>query len=82
MGEEIGYYVYINWRRFLDDCYINWFYGEDKLKEFYDILNSLDDSIKFIVEISCEEFLFFDVMIRKDNIYLIIDIYYKLMDLF
>lgn len=45
MGEEIGCYVYINWRRFLDDCYINWFYGEDKLKEFYDILNNLDGSI-------------------------------------
>ena len=46
MGEEIGHYVYTNWRRFLDDCYINWPYGEDKLKELHDIPNSLDDSIQ------------------------------------
>ncbi|XP_022798954.1 tetratricopeptide repeat protein 28-like [Stylophora pistillata] len=26
MGEEISHYVYTNWRRFLDDCYINWPY--------------------------------------------------------
>ena len=24
MGEETGHYIYKNWRRFLDDCYINW----------------------------------------------------------
>ena len=45
MGEEIGHYVYTNWRGFLDDCYINWPYGEDTLKELDDILNNLDNSI-------------------------------------
>ena len=67
MGEEIGHYVYTNWRRFLDDCYINWPYGEDKLKEIRDILNSLDDSIQLTAETSCEELPYLDVMIRKDN---------------
>ena len=70
MGEEIGHYVYTNWRRFLDDCYINWPYGEDKLKELHDILNSLDDSIKLTAETSCEELPFLDVMIRKGNTHL------------
>ena len=76
MGEEIGYHVYTNWRRFLDDCYINWPYGEDKLMELHDILNSLDDSIQLTAETSCEELPFLDVMMRKDNTHLTTDIYY------
>ena len=56
MGEEIaGHYVYTNWRRFLDDCYINWPYSEEKLKELHDILNSLDGSIQLTAETSCKE---------------------------
>ena len=53
MGEEISHYVYANWIRFLDDCYINWPYSEDKLKELHDILNSLDDGIQLSAETSC-----------------------------
>ena len=74
--------VYANWRRFLDDCYINWPYGEDKLKELHDILNSLDDSIQLTAETSCKELPFLDVMIRKDNTHRTTDIYYKPMDSF
>ena len=82
MGEEIGHYVYTNWRRFLDDCYINWPYCEDKLKELHDILNSLDDSIQLTPETSCEELPYLDVMIRKDNTHLTRDINYKPTDSF
>ena len=82
MGEETSHYVYANWIRFLDDCYINWPYGEDKLKELHDILNSLDDGIQLSAETSCKELPFLDVMIRKDNTHLTTDIYYKLMDSF
>ena len=82
MGEEISHYVYANWIRFLDDCYINWPYGEDKLKELHDILNSLDDGIQLSAETSCKELPFLDVMIRKDNTHLTTDMYYKLMDSF
>ena len=82
MAEEIGHYVYTNWRRFLDDCYINWPYCEDKLKELHDILNSLDDSIQLTPETSCEELPYLDVMIRKDNTHLTSDINYKPTDSF
>ena len=82
MGEEIGHYVYSNWRRFLDDCYINWPYGEDKLKELHDILNSLDGSIQLTAETSCKELPFLDVMIRKDKTHLTTDMYYKPTDSF
>ena len=66
MGEEIGHYVYTKWRTFLDDCYMNWPYGEDKLKELHDILNSLKASIQLTAETSCKELPSLDVMIRKD----------------
>ena len=82
IGEEIGHYVHTNWRRFLDDCYINWPYGEDKLKELHDILNNLDNSIQLSAETSCEELPFLDVMIRKDDTHLTTDIYYKPTDSF
>ena len=82
MGEEIGHYVYTNWRRFLEDSYINWPYGEDKSKELHDILNSLDDSIQLTPETRCEELPFLDVMMRKDNTHLTTDIYYKPTDSF
>ena len=80
MGEEIGHYVYKNWRRFLDDCYINWSYGEDKLKEPHNILSSLDSCIQLTAEASCKEPPFLDVMIRKDNPHLTSHIYYKPTD--
>ena len=82
MGEDIGHYVYTNWRSFLDDCYINWPYGEDKLEELDRILNSLDSSIQLTPETSCKELPFLDVMIRKENTHLTTDIYYKPTDLF
>ena len=77
MREEIGHYVDKNWRRFLYDCYIKWSYGEDKLKELHDILNSQDSSIQLTAETSCEELRLVDVMIKKDNTPLTTDIYYK-----
>ena len=82
MGEEIGHYVYTNWRRFLDDCYINCPYGEDKLKELHDILNTVDGSIQLTAETSCKELPFLDVMIGKDNTHLTTDVYCKPTDSF
>ena len=48
--------VYANWRRFLDDCYINWPYGEDKLKELHDILNSLDAAFNLLLKLAAKNF--------------------------
>ena len=50
--------------------HINWPYGEDKLKEIHDILNSLDGSIQLTAETSCRELSFLDVMKRKDKTHL------------
>ena len=67
MGREIGHYVYTNWRRFLDDCYINQPYGGDKLEQLQHILNSIDSNIQLTAETSCKELPFLDVMIRKEK---------------
>ena len=64
LGEEIGHYIHNNWKRFLDDCYINWPYDGEKLGVLHRILNSLNDNIQLTVETSCVELPFLDVMVR------------------
>ena len=81
-GEEIGHYIHNNWKRFLDDCYINWPYGEEKLDVLHRILNSLNDNIRLTVETSCVELPFLDVMVKKEGTRLTSDIYYKPTDSF
>ena len=56
MGEEISHYVYANWIRFVDDCYINWPYGEDKLKELHDILNIWMTAFNFLLKLAAKNF--------------------------
>ena len=82
LGEEIGHYIHNNWKRFLDDCYINWPYGEEKLGVLHRILNSLNDNIQLTVETSCVELPFLDVMVKKEGTRLRTDIYYKPTDSF
>ena len=82
LGEEIGRYIHNNWKRFLDDCYINWPYGEEKLGVLHRILNSLNDNIQLTVETSCVELPFLDVMVKKEGTRLTTDIYYKPTDSF
>ena len=82
LGEEIGHYINNNWKRFLDDCYIKWPYGEEKLGVLHRILNSLNDNIQLTVETSCVELAFLDVMVKKECTRLTTDIYYKPTDSF
>ena len=82
LGEEIGHYIHNNWKRFLDDGYINWPYGEEKLGVLHRILNSLNDNIQLTVETSCVKLPFLDVMVKKEDTRLTTDIYYKPTDSF
>ena len=82
LGEEIGHYIHNNWKRFLDDCYINWPYGEEQLGVLHRILNSLNDNIQLTVETSCVELPFLDVMVKKEGTRLTTDIHDKLTDSF
>ena len=42
-------YIIKNWRRFIDDCFLIW-NNQYNLGEFFDMLNNLDDNIKFTME--------------------------------
>ena len=47
--EEIGQYIKENWLRYLDDCYINWIFWEESLKQFHVLLTNLNPNIKFTI---------------------------------
>ncbi len=65
----IGFYPYKPklWRRFIDDAFMIWPHGEEKLKDFIHHINNFDDDIKFTVEYSYEKASFLDVELYKDN---------------
>ena len=46
MGVEVGTFVLGHWKRFLDDCFIDWPYGELKLTQLHGTLNSLNTDIQ------------------------------------
>ena len=79
-GEEIGEYIKNNWLRYLDDCYINRIFTEDKLLQLHTLLNSLHSNIKFTMEKSRSQIPFLDILIKKDNKMFVTDIYYKTTD--
>ena len=49
-GDVIGSYIKENWFRYLDDCFINWIFGEDDLQQLHTLLNSVDLNIQFTIE--------------------------------
>ena len=75
-----GSYIKDNWFRYLNDCFINWIFVEDKLRQFHILLNSLDPNIQFTIEQSTKQLVFLDRLMKKDNDRLSTDIYYKATD--
>jgi hypothetical protein len=60
----------ICWFRYMDDTFVTWPHGPDKLKEFLDHLNSIHTSIQFTMEIESEghlPFLDTDIYRRTDG---------------
>ena len=55
------------WARFRDDIYLPWTYGEPKLYELLDFLNTRLPGIKFTVEHSYEGIAFLDTFIYSKN---------------
>ena len=64
----------------MDDCYINWVFGEEYLNEFHKLLNSLNSNIKFTTEYNTGQITFLDVLIKKDQDRLLTDTNYKITD--
>ena len=69
-----------NWLRYLDDCYINWIFTDEKLHKFHTLLNSLNTNIESTIEKSTRQMLFLAILIHKDNDRRSTDIYYKTTD--
>ena len=75
--EDYAEYLIKAWKRFIDDCFVIWNKKYD-LEPFLTMINSLDNSIKFTVEKSCNELPFLDVMVIKNSDNTIsTDIHYK-----
>ena len=68
------------WWRFIDDIFIIWTEGEDKLKEFLDYLNSAHRTIKFTSNWSTDEIEFLDVKVLNESGVLETDLYVKPTD--
>ena len=52
------------WLRFIDDIFIIWTHGEDKLDEFITYLNSIHPTIKFTHESSTTQINFLDTTVK------------------
>ena len=68
------------WFRYLDDCYINWVFGEEYLKKFHKSLNFLNSNIKFTTEQNTGQITFLNGLVKKDHDRLLTDINYKITD--
>ena len=68
------------WWRYIDDIFLLWQHGEEKLKEFLDILNRYYPSIKFTSKCSKERTDFLDVEIIKEGNQLLTDVFGKSTD--
>ena len=55
------------WRRFIDDVFMIWPHGEEKLQDFIAHIRDYHDTVKFTVEYSTEQIAFLDVLVYKDG---------------
>ena len=68
------------WWRYIDDIFMIWQHGEEKLKEFLKILNSCHLTIKFTAEYSLDKVNFLDVAFIRIGNKLFTDLYIKPTD--
>ena len=68
------------WGRYIDDTFLLWQHGEEKLKEFLDILSSYHPSINFTSKCSRERIAFSDAEIIKEDNRLLTDVLVKSTD--
>ena len=55
------------WWRYIDDVFMIWPRGEEKLNEFVNLLNSSHENIKFTHEVSPSKINFLDVTVLLHN---------------
>ena len=55
------------WWRYIDDIFMIWPHGKEKLNEFVNLLNSSHETIKFTHEVSPSKINFLDVTVLLHN---------------
>ena len=55
------------WKRFIDDIFFVWTFGQSELDNFVTYLNNCHDTIKFTLEVSCSKINFLDITINFDK---------------
>ena len=65
------------WWCYIDDIFMIWQHGEEKLKEFLKILNSFHPTIKFTARYSLDKVNFLDVEVICSGNKLLTDLYIK-----
>ena len=78
--ENLGNSIFENWSCFLDDC--ETLLEENKINpnDLLSILNSINPSIQFTMEYSKDAIPFLDILIKRNNDKIWMDIYYKPTD--
>jgi len=69
-----------NWKRYIDDVFLLWKNSYGNINDFYELVNSLSDDIKFTFESSETRIPFLDVLVMKKGNVLVTDIYSKPTD--
>ena len=67
-------------KRFIDDIFIIWPHGEEKLRDFIHLINNHHPTIKFTEEHSNKERLFLDTLVFKEDNKLKTRVYHKKTD--
>ena len=63
-GRDIRNEFQKDWRRYLDDCFINWDTNISTIQELHPILNNLHPGIKFTMEYDQKEMNFLDINLQ------------------
>ena len=76
-GEQIHDYFVLNWKRYLDDCFIIWRKSFGNFNDILALLNNLDNNIVFTVDQSSDNVSFLNLTVYKKDNFILTDIFYK-----
>ena len=80
MNELIILVNYFFYGRYRDDCFVIWNGSKERLNNFHKFLNSLDEDLKFTMEIAKGSLCFLDLKISIVNNKLVTTVYSKPTD--
>ena len=74
-------YVCENWGRFLDDCEMPLDIRMVSPEEFLNVRNSINENIQYTMEKSKDEIPFLDILVKRDETGIWMDLYHKPTDI-